>query len=131
MVSVQRGRANSFTNASTNSTDTLLNDLRQKAPNKHTNRASRQSIYSMKHFFAPARFLRHALQGYWFTPWRSPYLRWRMETFSGIPAEQLSARAFWKFMASEKGNLLRFLRWTSEIEQYAQPQAKKAAAPGR
>lgn len=85
----------------------------------------------MTHLLAPIRFLRHALRGHWAEPWESPYLRWRIETYSGIPAESLNAREFWKFMVAEKGNLLRFLRWTAEIERYTQPQAKKAAAPGR
>lgn len=70
----------------------------------------------MKNLFAPIRFICNAMRGHWLHPWQSPYLRWRIETYSGTPAESVDARAFWKFVASEKGRLLQFLRWTSEIE---------------
>jgi hypothetical protein len=75
--------------------------------------------------FAPIQFIRHAMRGHWLTPWRSPYLRWRMETYSGIPAEIIDARIFWKFMYVEKGRLFRFLLWTSEMATYRE--AKKRA----
>jgi len=75
----------------------------------------------LKQVFAPLRFLRHGLRGHWLHPWRSPYLRWRVETYSGIPADSIDARTFWKFMSSEKGRLLHFLRWTAEIDEYARP----------
>jgi hypothetical protein len=73
----------------------------------------------MKSALAPIRFFRLALRGHWLRPWRSPYLRWRIETYSGIPAETVNARIFWKFMAAESGQLLRFLRWTAEMEAFA------------
>ena len=75
----------------------------------------------MRSYLAPIRFLRYALRGYWLRPWRSPYLRWRMETYSGIPAETIDARIFWKFMSAEKGRLFHFLRWTAEMDVYAGP----------
>ncbi len=75
----------------------------------------------MKNFFAPIRFVRHAMRGHWLRPWRSPYLRWRIETYSGIRAETIDARIFWKFVSSEKGRLLQFLRWTAEIDEHARP----------
>ena len=67
---------------------------------------------------APFRFLRHALRGHWLQPWRSPYLRWRIETYSGIPANMIDARIFWKFLFQEKGRLLHFLLWTAEMSSY-------------
>jgi len=56
------------------------------------------------------------MRGHWLHPWRSPYLRWRIETYSGIPAEKVDARVFWKFLSAEKRRLLKFLIWTMEIE---------------
>ena len=79
----------------------------------------------MKTFFAPFRFVRHAMRGHWLRPWRSPYLRWRIETYSGIPAETIDARIFWRFLFEEKGRLLQFLRWTSEMAAYAHFQANR------
>ena len=69
--------------------------------------------------FAPLRFLWHATRGYRFTPWRSPYLRWRLETYSGLHAETMTlgdmARVVWR----EKAQFVRFLRWTQQIEREA------------
>ena len=36
-------------------------------------------------------------RGYRLCPWRSPYLRWRIETYSGIHADQIDFGTFWKF----------------------------------
>ncbi|MGH9615455.1 MAG: hypothetical protein ACRD28_01855 [Acidobacteriaceae bacterium] len=58
------------------------------------------------------------MRGHRFRPWRSPYLRWRIETYTGIPAGTIDARAFWKFFLAEKGELLRFLLWTAKLESY-------------
>ena len=41
-------------------------------------------------------FLRYywsAAKGYRLTPWKSPYLRWRFETFLGPEAAEMDARA--------------------------------------
>lgn len=65
---------------------------------------------------AAARFIWNATRGHRLRPWRSEYIRWRIETYSGRKAEELTARDVLYFVWSEKGNLLRFLRWTSEIE---------------
>jgi hypothetical protein len=67
-------------------------------------------------FLAPLRFIHHALRGHWLAPWRSPYLRWRIETYSGIPAETITASVFWSFVHTERGRLLHFLRWVAEME---------------
>lgn len=78
----------------------------------------------MRRVLAPFHFIRLAMRGYWLRPWRSPYLRWRMETYSGIPAETIDARIFWKFMFMEKGRLLHFLRWTAEMASYTEVKKK-------
>ena len=36
-------------------------------------------------------------RGYRLRPWRSPYLRWRMETYWGMPADRIGFAEFWKF----------------------------------
>lgn len=60
-------------------------------------------------------FLWLASRGYWLTPWRSPYLRWRIETYWGIPAETMTAGEFWRFVFLHRGELLRFLRWAERM----------------
>ncbi|MCU1321560.1 MAG: hypothetical protein JWM43_1209 [Acidobacteriaceae bacterium] len=52
-------------------------------------------------------------------PWRSPYLRWRLETYTGKHAEAIGPRDFLELMMKEKMQFLRFLRWTGEIRGYA------------
>ena len=64
------------------------------------------------------RFLWRATQGSRLRPWRSPYLRWRIETYSGIPAESIRARDFWRFTWRERRELARFLRWTQAMAGY-------------
>jgi hypothetical protein len=57
-------------------------------------------------------FLWQATKGYRLSPWRSPYLRWRMETYWGIPAESITFQEFWQFVWQRKADLIRFIRWT-------------------
>lgn len=66
------------------------------------------------------RFLWNATRGNRLRPWRSPYLRWRLETYSGQRADTVRLRDFWELFWKEKRQLLRFLRWTGEIKAYAE-----------
>jgi len=63
------------------------------------------------------RFLWKATRGYRLTPWRSPYLRWRIETYSGLHADQIDFRAFWKFTWESRRELVRFLEWTERMDR--------------
>lgn len=63
------------------------------------------------------RFLWRATRGHRLTPWRSPYLRWRMETYLGVPAESVGFREFWRFSWKHRGEFLRFLRWAARMER--------------
>ncbi len=69
--------------------------------------------------FAPVRFIWNATRGYRLTPWRSPYLRWRVETYSGQKAETLTLRSVLGFMWATRWELLSFLRWTGKMEHDA------------
>jgi hypothetical protein len=65
------------------------------------------------------RFLWNATRGNRFRPWRSPYLRWRLETYSGQKAETVRARDFLNLFWKEKRQFLRFLRWTREMKGHS------------
>jgi hypothetical protein len=65
------------------------------------------------------RFLWNATRGNRFAPWRSPYLRWRVETYSGKRAESLTAKSVFGFVWATRGELLRFLAWTGEMQREA------------
>jgi hypothetical protein len=75
--------------------------------------------------FAAMRFLWNATRGHRLRPWRSEYLKWRIETYSGKKADELRARDVLGFAWEEKGNLLRFLLWTNRMD------ALKRSAAGR
>jgi hypothetical protein len=62
-------------------------------------------------------FLWKASRGYRLTPWRSPYLRWRIETYSGLHADSIDFATFWKFTWQNRRELLRFLRWAERMER--------------
>ena len=64
------------------------------------------------------RFLWRATRKHRLRPWRSPYLRWRVETFSGLEAERIGMGAFLGFCWRERRALLRFLRWTGSMQHY-------------
>ncbi len=63
------------------------------------------------------RFLWLATKGYRLRPWASPYLRWRIETYSGISAESLTFRDFWRFLLGQRSSMWRYLRWTSRMSR--------------
>jgi hypothetical protein len=52
-------------------------------------------------------------KGYRLRPWASPYLKWRMETWSGIPAERITAKQFRAFVWEHRADLWRYLRWAA------------------
>lgn len=64
-------------------------------------------------------FFWNATRGHRLRPWRSPYLRWRVETYTGKHADSLRLKDFLDLAWSERGQVLRFLAWTSEMHRYA------------
>jgi hypothetical protein len=69
---------------------------------------------------ASLRFIWNATSGHRLRPWRSEYVKWRIETYSGQKAEELKTRDVFAFVWREKGNLLRFLHWTGKMASLAQ-----------
>ena len=63
------------------------------------------------------RFLWKATRGYRFTPCRTQYLRWRIETYSGLHADQIGFREFWRFVWTNRRELLRFLHWAERMDR--------------
>jgi hypothetical protein len=61
------------------------------------------------------RFLWNATRRHRLRPWRSDYLRWRIETYSGLHAESIGFREFARFLWQEKRRLLHFLAWTAQL----------------
>jgi hypothetical protein len=62
------------------------------------------------------RFAWRATRGYRLRPWRSPFLRWRMETYWGIPTEEIGFHQFWRFAWQRRADLARFLKWAGRMD---------------
>jgi hypothetical protein len=65
---------------------------------------------------APLRFVWNATRGHRFVPWRSEYLKWRVETYSGKKAETLTTMDILGFVWSSRWELLNFLLWTGRLD---------------
>ncbi len=57
------------------------------------------------------RFLWTATAGSRWRPWRSEYLRWRVETYTGKPAGSLRLSDFVHLAVTERGQMGRFVAW--------------------
>jgi len=68
---------------------------------------------------APIRFLWNATRGNRLTPWKSEYLKWRIETYSGTKADRLRGRDVFGFLWRSRWELLEFLAWTGQMEREA------------
>ncbi len=79
--------------------------------------ALRRVLHLVRCAPAIAGFLWKATRGYRLRPWRSPYLRWRVETFSGQHAETVTAAGMWHLLWAEKRQFLRFLAWIGDLKQ--------------
>jgi len=53
-------------------------------------------------------------KGYRLQPWNSPYLKWRVETWSGLHAEVVTPGEFVRFVWGHRRDLWRYLRWAAE-----------------
>ena len=72
---------------------------------------------------AALRFLWNATRGHRLAPWRSEYLRWRVETYSGKRADTLTAAGVLAFFWASKWELLSFLAWAGRLESEARKRA--------
>ena len=64
-------------------------------------------------------FLWVATKGNRLNPWRSRFLLWRMETYWGWHADQITPRQFRSFLWEHRTELWRFLRWASRMQTQA------------
>ena len=72
---------------------------------------------------APIRFLWNATRGHRLAPWRSEYMRWRVETYSGMKAETLTSRDVLGFLWAERWEFLSYLGWIARMEREVHKQA--------
>ena len=72
-----------------------------------------------------ARFVWTATRGHRLRPWRSEYLKWRLETFTGKHAEEVGAGDFWRFLVRERGQMMRFGGWLAEMRSLGKGSVRK------
>ena len=65
--------------------------------------------------------------GHRLRPWRSPYLCWRMETYWGMHAAEITFSQFWKFAWKQRRELMRYLRWAEQMRQRAGKQSERGS----
>jgi len=64
------------------------------------------------------RFLWNSTRGHPLAPWRSPYLKWRLETYTGIKMQNIGFFSFLVIMWRERVKMFRFLLWTAKMDNY-------------
>jgi hypothetical protein len=73
----------------------------------------------LKALVSAVRFWWRASAGNRLRPWRSAYLRWRVETYTGKPAGTLRLRDFVQLAWSERRQMGRFLVWSGQLKSQA------------
>jgi hypothetical protein len=58
-----------------------------------------------------------AAAGYRLRPWDSPYLKWRVETYWGLPSGSIEPRQMRRFLWERRADLWRFLRWSGRMRR--------------
>ena len=53
-------------------------------------------------------------KGYRLRPWQSPYLKWRIETWSGVHADSVTRGIFLNFVWNHRKDLWRYLQWAAK-----------------
>jgi hypothetical protein len=54
-------------------------------------------------------------KGYRLSPWRSPYLRWRLETYTGVHAEKIDFATFFALSWRYRKEFVRYLLWAERM----------------
>ncbi len=67
------------------------------------------------------RFGWNATRGFRLRPWRSPYVLWRVETYSGQKAESVRIPDLVHLVWIERFQMLRFSQWLHTMRRYRQP----------
>ncbi|HKM89994.1 MAG TPA: hypothetical protein VJX29_05220 [Candidatus Acidoferrales bacterium] len=68
----------------------------------------------MKRAWEAARLYWIGAAGYRLCPWKSPYLRWRLETFLGPEAADLGFVRFSRLLWRERARLGSYLDWVAQ-----------------
>ncbi|MGI4831552.1 MAG: hypothetical protein ACRYFU_25725 [Janthinobacterium lividum] len=70
--------------------------------------------------FSTIRFLWIAVKGSRLRPWRSEYVRWRVETYSGQKAETVGLQDCVRLLYRERQQFTRFAHWLGTMRALAE-----------
>ncbi len=56
-------------------------------------------------------------KGYRLRPWKSPYLRWRIETYLGGHADRIAAGEFFAIVWRRRREFFRYLEWAARMDR--------------
>ena len=73
-----------------------------------------------------ARFLWTSARGFRMCPWRSPYLRWRIETYTGIPAGEITCGIFFREVWKARREFWQVLKWGAEMQRLERSRTAQA-----
>lgn len=68
----------------------------------------------MSKLLRAVRYLWNVSAGYRLRPWRSPYIRWRLETYFGASGDVQNGQDFCRLLWQQRRELGRFLGWVAE-----------------
>ena len=70
-------------------------------------------------------------RGFRLRPWKSPYLRWRFETFLGAEANHLTAAKFFHLSWKYRKQLQNFVDWAAERRRFQEKMRHEARQQAR
>jgi len=73
------------------------------------------------------RFLWNATRGHRLAPWRSPYIRWRLETYTGLKMDRIGFAQVCATLWHERRQMGRFLLWVGRMDNYARTKPRNPA----
>ncbi len=66
-------------------------------------------LYALRYYWRLAK-------GHRLRPWRSPLVRWRLETFFGIHADELTRQQFFHLLWQNRRRIRAFLKWAEDMD---------------
>ena len=69
------------------------------------------------------RFLWNSTRGHRLAFWRSDFLRWRVETFTGKQAESLTTKDIFLFLWKTRWEFFSYLAWVGRMDREARKRA--------
>ncbi len=75
--------------------------------------------------FKAIRFFWNSTRGHRLMPWRSEFLKWRIETFTGAKAEDLTAPDVISFFWAMRWEIFSYLAWAGDMQREVKRAAKR------